>query len=180
MISEVSKRYARAIFEAAKEISKTDIVFSELRAVASIISSDVEINKFINSPLNSSETKAQVLSKALSGKVSDQTMGFLLLLTNKGRISLFGEIVSAFEAISDEAHGVSRGRVRSAAALGPDQRQKVEQIVNKVTKKKVILTFEEDSKILGGMVAQVGGWTFNDSIDSHLNRLNDELNRRSN
>jgi F-type H+-transporting ATPase subunit delta len=88
-------------------------------------------------------------------------------------------MVSAFETISDEDHGVTRGNVRSAATLSPESRQQIEDTVTKVTKKKVILNFTEDPKLLGGMVAQVGGWTFDDSLETHLTRMSEDLNRRT-
>jgi F-type H+-transporting ATPase subunit delta len=46
--------------------------------------------------------------------------------------------------------------------------------------KKIILTYKEDPTLLGGVVAQVGGWTFDDSIETHLIKMNEELNRRAN
>jgi F-type H+-transporting ATPase subunit delta len=64
------------------------------------------------------------------------------------------------------------------ARLAQESRTKIEDIVTKVTRKKVILSFVEDAKLIGGTVAQVGGWTFDDSLESHLRRLNEDLNRR--
>ena len=58
-------------------------------------------------------------------------------------------------------------------------RKRIEETVSAVTKKKVILNFTVDPKLLGGMTAQVGGWTFDDSLETHLTRLSEDLNRRS-
>jgi F-type H+-transporting ATPase subunit delta len=63
--------------------------------------------------------------------------------------------------------------------LNEDDRRKLEQTIAGVTKKKVILNFTEDKKLMGGLVAQVGGWSFDDSLQSHLTRLTEDLNRRT-
>jgi F-type H+-transporting ATPase subunit delta len=50
----------------------------------------------------------------------------------------------------------------------------------KILNKKIVLTYTEDPGLLGGMVAQVGGWNFDETIEKHLKRMSDELNRRVN
>jgi F-type H+-transporting ATPase subunit delta len=119
------------------------------------------------------------LKLALHGKASDSVTNGLLLLAHKNRLNLFFDIVDAFEEISDLDHGVTRGTVKSAKALGPEARNKIEATVNKVTGKKVILNYTEDADLLGGMMAQVGGWTFDDSLETHLTRMSEDLNRRT-
>src|SRR4029077_20300117 len=95
----------------------------------------------------------------------------------KNRLGIFSEIVTAFEHITDEAHGVTRGTVRSATVLAPEERKRIETLVGRATKKQVILTYKEDPSLLGGLVAEVGSFTFDDSLHAHLKRINEQLNR---
>jgi F-type H+-transporting ATPase subunit delta len=177
MFSEVSRRYARALYDLAKSKNVADRVFDELRVLGQVYQSDKEIREFLQSPLVSPDQKVKALQGALSGKVSEELLSTLRLLAEKNRLAIFAEVVAAYEFIIDEAHGVTRGVVRSAAPVTADERKRIEETVNKVTKKKVILKFEEDPSLLGGMVTQVGGWTFDDSLKSHLHKLTDVLNR---
>ena len=179
MISEVSRRYARALYDLAKQAKNQDKIFSELRTLKQVFDGDQAIHEFVSSPLIAPTQKIAALTAALSNKVSQELTNTLILLAENNRLEIFNELVSAFEAISDEDHGVTRGTVRSATALSPEARKKIEDTVTQVTKKKVILNFTEDPKLLGGMVAQVGGWTFDDSLETHLTRMSEDLNRRS-
>lgn len=179
-ISEVSKRYSRALYETAKASKIEDKVLAELRILQQAFSTNKEIFEFVNSPMITPVQKSQALKNALSEKFSSDLVNFMLLLATKNRLSLFAEISNAFEAIIDEDQGVVRGIVRSADILSSEARIKIEETVKKVVKKKVILSFVKDPNLLGGMVAQVGGWTFDDSLDSHLIRLGEDLNRRAN
>jgi len=179
MISEVSRRYARALYELSKQAKNQDKVFAELRVLRQVIEADAGISDFVSSPLIAPNQKVAALKGALSGKISDELINTLILLAEKNRLDIFSELVSAFEAISDEDHGVTRGAVRSATPLSAEARQQIEDTVTKVTKKKVILNFTEDAKLLGGMIAQVGGWTFDDSLETHLTRMSEDLNRRT-
>lgn len=179
MISEVARRYARAFFELSKAAQTLDIVFSELRTLRDILNEDQSIQDYFTSPVIAPDQKISAIKAALSGKISSEVLSALLLLAQKNRLGLFSEIVEAFESINDDDHGVTRGTVRSATVLSGEARQKLQETVSNVTKKKVILNFTEDPKLMGGMVAQVGGWTFDDSLETHLTRMSEELNRRS-
>jgi F-type H+-transporting ATPase subunit delta len=99
---------------------------------------------------------------------------------NKGRLQHISDILTSFEEIVDSQNGIIRGSVRSAVKLDQDARQNIEKVVSHFVKKKVILTYSEDVSLVGGVVAQVGGWTFEDTLDSHLRRLKEDLNRRAN
>src|SRR5690606_21954107 len=115
--------------------------------------------------------KTEVIKKALGEqKISDELINLLFVLAQKSRLSLFDQILYAYEQKSDRAHGVTRGFVRSATILSPEERKKIEDKVSEVTKKKVILTYKEDPAIIGGLVAEVDGFRFDDTLQNHLRR----------
>jgi F-type H+-transporting ATPase subunit delta len=51
--------------------------------------------------------------------------------------------------------------------------------VAQVTGKKVILEYKEDASLLGGLIAEVGSLTFDDSLETQLRTMNEELKRRA-
>jgi F-type H+-transporting ATPase subunit delta len=177
----LASRYAKAVYSQAKETNEQDAIFNEMRALDQSFSSDKDINEYLSTPLVRPTDKVKALEGMLSKiKVSGTLKNFLLLLAKKDRLGLYHDIVNAYEVIADEAHGVTRGSVRSATVLGPEDRKRIEQLVSKATKKQVILTYKEDPQLVGGLVAEVGSFTFDDSITSHLKRINEQLTRSFN
>ena len=177
-VSEVAKRYASALFEATTDKSKNAEVLEELRVVEKIISTNEDIKKFVDSPLIAGEDKATELLKAFAS-ASNEIKNLVATMASNGRITEWSGLVTAYQARTDESHNVVRGTVRSAAPLGPDQRQAIEARVTQVTGKKVILEYKEDKALIGGLVAEVGSLTFDDSIETQLRLMNEELKRRS-
>ena len=178
--SELAKRYAKALYELADENKSLDAVFSQLRTLSDTFAKDAAISEFLTSPLVKADERAAALTAAFNGKgLSTEVVDVLLLLAKNDRFALFGELVTAFEQQADAANNVCRGVVRSATVLGQAERQRVEDTVEDVLKKKVIMTYKVDPTVIGGLVAQVGSYTFDDSIDSHLKRMNEELKRRT-
>ncbi len=177
-VSQVSKRYAKALFES---VPNKELALNELRVIVKLLCDDQVVFEFLSSHVYSDVVKRELINKAFQGKgVSAGTLNFLLLLTEKGRFHHLSDILASFEALVDAQNGITRGTVRSAVKLDQDARLRIEGVVSHFVKKKVILTYSEDTSLVGGVVAQVGGWTFEDTLDSHLRRLKEDLNRRAN
>jgi len=176
MISEISKRYSRALYELAVDTGQVEKVLGELRTLSSIFESSGLVT-FLSSPEISPDDKAAALKASLAGKVGELTMSTLLLIVENHRASLLPEIVHGYEQTSDEANGVTRGQVHSAEVLTSEKQKALEAAIVEVTKRKVILTYDQDASLVGGLVASVGGWTFDDSIKSHLHRMGEQLKR---
>lgn len=177
--SEVAQRYAKALFLLANENSSIDETHDQLKFLSEAIREDQQILQFLTSPLVSRTEKERVFTNGLNGQFSGETKNFLLLLAKKGRVQLIPDIVEAFQALIDQSNDVTRGRVRSATPISDNELEKIKQTMSKITNKKVILTYEEDKSLIGGLVAEVGSFTFDDSLTSHMTRLNEELNRRA-
>jgi F-type H+-transporting ATPase subunit delta len=176
--SVLAARYARALYNLAKDKNEQDGALAQMRVINEAFHADEEIARFLFSPVIRPADKVGALEKILDKlKVAESLKNFLLLLAKKNRLGIFKEILSAYQTIEDEAHGVTRGTVRSAAVLGPEERKRIETLVGRATKKQVILSYKEDPSLLGGLVAEVGSFTFDDSLISHLKRMNEQLNR---
>lgn len=179
-VSTIAHRYAKAVYELAVESGQQDKVFNDLRELETVFSKEKDIHNFLTNPLFDGNSRTAALEKALAGTpVSQPARDLLMLLARKDRFSVFTEIVAAYEQQADEANKVCRGTVRSAAVLGQSERKRIEETVEKVLNKKVIMTYKVDPTVIGGLIAQVGSYTFDDTIEFHLRRMNEELKRRT-
>ncbi len=180
-VSEISKRYAKAFLAATKQKGVHVAALAELKAVGAAMVDDTNVKSFFENPTISAEQKAKTLKAAFAGMtVSDETLNTLALLIENNRSEIIGQVVLALQELLDTEEGITRGEVRSAQPLSAEAQKTLENKIGDVLKKKIVLTFKQDPKLLGGVVVDVGGWTFDDSIDTHLKKLNEELNRRAN
>lgn len=179
-VSEVSKRYAKALLAVTKQKGIHTKALAEVNVLASAFS-DSAVKNYFSNPMISTETKITSAKAALSGQgVSDEVMNTVLVLGEKGRLDIIPDVALALRDLIDAEEGLTRGVVRSAQPLSEDAQKAIEDKISKILNKKIVLTYEQAPQLLGGVVAQVGGWTFDDSIDTHLKKLNEELNRRAN
>ncbi len=177
-VSIISKRYAKALFEAAQN---KEMTLNELRLVVKIITEESEIKEFFESHQIQERIKIDVLNKSFENKgITEVTRGLLYTMARRNRFQHLNDVLISYEALVDSQNNVTRGTVKSAVKLDSEARLKIETVVSHFVKKRVILAYLEDPKLVGGVVAQVGGWTFEDTLDSHLRRLKEDLNRRAN
>lgn len=178
-ISIIAKRYANSLFIVSKQKNEVKKTLSEIKKVVEIF--DRATVEFFKNPLISVYDKMKVSENSFSNKgLANELYNLFLLLTEKNRMHFFPEIVEAFQQRSDEDEGITRGTVYSARSVNEDTRMELENKISSAVGKKIILKYMEDPSVLGGMVVKAGGWTFDESIESHLKILNEQLNRSSN
>lgn len=176
--AELAVRYAKALYETTSDNARRELIAEELRALQAAFAKDPEGFTVLTSPLLSAEDRERIVSALLQKvQMSEEIRGLLLILARKGRIAIFDSLVAAYQGCADTEHGVVRGTVRSAVVLSPEERKKIEQKVSEVTSKQAILAYREDPTVIGGLIAEVGSFTFDDTLRSHLKRLEDYLNR---
>lgn len=180
-VSEISRRYAKALLDLGKQKGTLPQLLSEVKSVREILERDSEIAAYFGNPVITPQQKALVIKNTFTGKgLSEDVLNLLFVLAENQRISSIGGVAEALQNASDAEEGITRGTVRAARPLTAEAQKELEQKISSTLNKKIVLTFQEDPKILGGLIAQVGGWTFDDSLETHLRKLNEELNRSAN
>ena len=180
MRSEVlAEKYSRALFESIKEADQRKKMLAFLVQFKEAIHSSNELMAFANSPvIKPGDKKTAILKAAGVFKLDELSANFLVLLAENDRLYLIDEISERFQSIMDEEAGVTRGVARSAEELHEDEKMEITSVISQLTDKKVILDFKTDPGLIGSLVAHVGSLTIDDSLKTHLHRLEDDLKRR--
>lgn len=176
-ISAVAKKYSLALVSSSD--SNVEKVLSELFAFAGVLAADSSLENFFANPVISSDEKFKVLDLAVA-KFSGTTVGFIKTLIENKRVTSLPGIISGVQELLDEKKGISRGRVLSAQALGEELKKNLEEKIQAVVKRKIELSYDTNPGLMGGVVAHVGGWTFDDTLETQINKINDDLNRSAN
>ncbi len=176
MISNISRRYARAFFEIAVEEKQIEPFYNELSQFASIISGNKSLKDFLANPIFEQTIKKGVVDNIISKlKLSSMTVSFLRLLVDKKRIDILEDIVTCYRQLMDEALRKIRVNVKTAFPLSEELRSSISSGLEKAMGKKVEMTVEEDSTLLGGVVIGVGDTLYDGSIKNQLNNMRNLL-----
>tara|TARA_Y100000758_G_scaffold113306_1_gene79410 strand:- start:789 stop:1325 length:537 start_codon:yes stop_codon:yes gene_type:complete len=172
---EVVRRYAVTLLEAADEMGASESITRDVEGLVATLDGSEELLEFLANPLISSEIQASALRQLFGDEVGELTLNFLQLMGSRGRAALIALALQAFLELVAEREGIVGAEVRSAIELSPQQRQNLQQRLEKYTGRKVRLEALVDTNVRGGVIARVGDTVFDGSISTQLERLRQRL-----
>ena len=171
----ISTTYARALLEIGQSQGQSVEYEEELQALAALLSEDKSFRVFLESPKIPRPEKKAVLEKSLKGRVSDSVLDFLLVLVDRNRQSLLGEIAESFTDLNDEARGRVHVNIASAKPVSEESWQELVGALKRRLDKELIMEHKVDEDLLGGLTIQVGDTVVDGSIRTELVRVREAL-----
>jgi F-type H+-transporting ATPase subunit delta len=175
-MEEIGQVYSRALFEAAEDQDKLDVVREQVGAFADALDENRDLAVFFFSPYFSTEEKKEGLGKVLDG-ADDVVRNFLELLIEKHRMPAVHRIRRAYETLWEEANQLLPVEVTSAIELEPQTVKQIGDAIGERTGRRVQLESKVDPDILGGIVVRVGDRILDASIANRLESLRKQVAR---
>lgn len=175
LVTKAAKRYAMALLETAKAKNAVDQVLKDVLVIKSTIDASRELKLFLKSPLVKPRDKRAVLDAIFKERVSEGTVQFLELVTEKGRESILHDIVVAFTEKYNLYAGIITVEVKSAHPLTDQQKKMLREKLEEVTSKKVELTETVQPELIGGISVQIDDTVYDATIKHKLNQLENRL-----
>jgi F-type H+-transporting ATPase subunit delta len=175
-MEEIAQVYSRALFEAAEDQDKLDVVREQVGAFTDALESSHDLAVFFFSPYFSTEEKKEGLGKVLDG-ADDTVTNFLELLIEKHRVPAIHRIRREYDSLWEQANKLLPVEVTSAIELDPETVEQIGAKIGERTGRKVQLESRVDPDILGGIVVRVGDRILDASIANRLESLRKQVAR---
>ena len=170
--SDIAKRYARALFDIAREDDAIEAIYGELEGFCSLLAENADLAEFFANPVFDSSDKTAVIGEILKKvKASVTTSNFLKLLVEKRRIDALGQIEECYRRYMDDVLGKVRVNVKTAFPLSSELSEKTMKQMEGLTGKSIEMVVDEDPSLLGGVVIGVGDTLYDGSVRAQLNSI---------
>lgn len=174
----IARNYADTLFALAQRHGGRPTAEEFLRAIedlAALLRNEPRVREFLETPRVTGAQKQHALRASLTGRVPDLFLRFALVVLEKGRQSLFGEIALAYRDRVDEMLG--RVRVSVVISHAPDAALQAEIVRGLEARlgKTVIADFAVDPELLGGLIVRLGDEILDGSIRSRAAGLRRRL-----
>lgn len=173
----VAKRYAKALFEIARDQNRISSIEEELQAVVSVLRSNEDFYKLIVHPGLTASAKNGILQQVFGAQLSETVLNTLMLLVDKGREELLEALVDYYTAIANESLGQARAIVYTPVALSEQELQHVASTFSTLTSKQIRVESVIDKSLLGGLQIRIGDRLYDGSLSGKLKRLERTLNQ---
>lgn len=171
----VAKRYAKALFELAKEQNIIAQVEEDLSAVVSTIKQNAELNQLLLHPNIDITAKTNMLKQLFEGKVTEPVLGTLLLLLSRGREELLPYLLLDYIEIASAALNQATAFVTSALELSEAEKSEIAAHFGKLEGKTIRVQNVVDKSLIGGITVRIGDRLYDGSLSGKLNRLEQTL-----
>ena len=174
MQSRAAIRYAKAIFEIAKEENSIDSVFIDMKTVETLCNSSHDFKNLLsNSQINYNEKKIAILS--LIKDHNSLTIKLLDLLIQNKRVYIVNDIANSFIQLYNSHNDIKEAVVITASPIDKDLEEKILSKINISDLKSINLKNIVNPEILGGFIIRFDGKEYNASVKQNLNNLKTQL-----
>ena len=172
--STVAAEYGRALFLLTEENGSTEKVRSECEELHSLLSSEPEYLKLLDTPALPKEERLGLIDRALSG-YDKYLLNTVKLLTERHAAYLGPRVLSAYISEYEKARGIERVEAVSATPLTEEQTARLKEKLERITGKQIIIKNTCDPSILGGMKLRYMGIQLDGSVRSRLDAFEKSL-----
>ena len=166
--------YANALFEAAKEQGKLDVVRQEVADFVRAMEQVPELRALLESPEIDTQERVEAL-RSILGETDEVVRNFLLLTAEKGRTHELPAIVHEFEALVARDEGILDVELTTAVELSDAEARGILERIERVSDQKLRATRRVDPNLIGGFVLQAGSHRVDASVRARLQRLRLQL-----
>ena len=179
-MASVNSRYARALADAVFS-SRTDVTVAEhdLKALVSLIEQNDTLRKVWENPSVPAEQKRKVLDEIVSRmSVVKVVRNFLAVIIDHERVRQLPHIAKQFELELNARLGYTDAEITSVHPLPDEERQAIEEQIERVSGKKVRAEYKTNSALLGGALIRVGSTVYDGSIRGQLAKIKEQLSAK--
>ena len=176
-MSELSSMYGQALFELAREEGKDERVLSEMDGALSVFQEEPQYVRLMDAYNVPKQERVALLHAAFAGQVDDLTLNFMKLLTERNALRELDACRLHYRLAYRAHHGIAEAEIMSAVPLDEAAKKRLLQALEKKTNKTIEACWVVDPALRGGLLIEVDGARYDNTIASQLSSLERLLTR---
>jgi F-type H+-transporting ATPase subunit delta len=174
MAGAAAKRYARAVFDVAREQGQLDD-WAERLAVIREVLSQPEVRRVLANPTIAARRRGEAAAAVLGDRAGPEGVNLAKLLVVSDRLDEIDAIIDEYTRLADEASGRVRATAVTAIPLPRADADKLGKDLSQRLGRNVRLEVRVDATIIGGLVLQIGDRVVDSSVATRLQQLRRRL-----
>ncbi len=170
-MTEFGREYGEGLYALCAEEHIERDALRQVQALKTSFRENEDFLRLLGNMTLSKEQRVAILDDTLRGSVHEYVLNFLKLLVERGAIHEFAECADAYRACYNRDHGVVEAEVTTAQPLTDSQRQKLIEKLQGMTGKEVVIKEKVDPSVLGGVLLQMDGKRFDNTVAHRLNAI---------
>jgi F-type H+-transporting ATPase subunit delta len=171
----IARNYAEALVTLAERAGDLDGWGRMMNDVAELVSRDLRVRRFLESPRTPAAAKIGIIRKAFQDRMPRLMVRFLEALINNRRQLLIPVIASEYASLVDESLGRVRAEVTLAREPMPGEVEAITASLSKTLGRTAVAQVRINPDIVGGVIVRVGDYVKDGSVRRRLGLLKSQL-----
>lgn len=167
-MTEFGREYGEGLYALCAEENISEPVLEELKTLRGLFRDQPDFIRLLSNMTIPKEERTQVLKSVLDGQVHPYVLNFLCILVERGAVHEFDSCAAAYREYYQAAHQISRAEVTTAKPLDDSQRERLIKKLREMSGRQVELTEKTDPDILGGVLLEMDGRRYDNTIRRRL------------
>lgn len=177
MSSEISERYAQALFELAFDENTVKETKQQAESILQLTKDTPELLDFFRAVKVTKEEKKDLINRVFSDAYDKYMVSFMNLLIDKGRMDYLKEILRVLIQKANDELGIQEATVYSARKLSDEDLAKIKGALEKKTGKEIVLENQIDEQLIAGIKVVVGNNITDVSMKRRIEGMKEALLR---
>jgi len=172
--SQISVRYAKALFQSASERQILDKVFEDMKLLSETCKLE-DFQYMLVLPSLQASQKRKIVKSVLEKYLSEISISMInLVIRNKREVYLPG-ISRYFSDLYRKARGIRAATLITAQPVEDAAMKGIKELIRKAYDADVELTSALNSDIIGGFILTIEGMQYDASVASNLKKIKKQL-----
>jgi len=178
--SAVAAVYAKGLLDCIPSDAEAEEIARELAELVKLLGGIAGARELLTTGLLSSGERQEMVSRVMSGRVSQPIEALLDVMARRGRLGLLAGVAGEFRGLLDSRLGKIEATVHTAFELDDSLQQSLTEELSQALGGQVVLKTVVDGELLGGAVVQVGDRVYDCSVATKLKGLSRAMTKRLN
>ena len=172
--SQISVRYAKALFQSAKEKKILDEVYRDMEVLGEACRV-AEYQALLAQPSLSVGEKCRISDSVLKNLLSGISLSMIHLVIKNKRELYLSAIARNFRDLYRKAKGIRAATLVTAQPVDEQEVNKLRTLIMKTFKQEVQLTQSLDEEIIGGFILTIEDMQYDASVERGLQKMRNQL-----
>lgn len=175
--TKLASRYAKALFQFAKENGQIEEVNKDLALVSQVMKENRDLKTVIESPIIFPDKKETIFHDIFSEKLSKVSFCFLSLLIKKRREPSLVPICDEYVKFYNAHHNIKIAHITTAVEISGKLSEELKKTLEDITKSHIILDKSVNTNIIGGLSIRIDDFIFDATLSSRINKMRSDFSQ---
>jgi F-type H+-transporting ATPase subunit delta len=172
----VAVPYALALLQVASVDNSVAAVRDQVVRIAAAAETSWDLRNVFSNPTVTEDDRKKVIESLTQRLGLSRTVrNFLMILAEKRRLNVIGDIAAELQRLADEREGVLRAVAYTAIPLSPAQASTLEKTLSEQLGRRVAVRGVIDATVMGGVRVKIGDRVIDTSLRTQLDQLRQSI-----